>query len=60
MSAKQWDRAVTAILWGAGLLIIGVLTLFLGYILIKGLPVLSLAFIFGQSSDITAGGGVGA
>ena len=60
MSAKQWDRAVSAILWGAGLLIIGVLTLFLGYILIKGLPVLSLAFIFGQSSDITAGGGVGA
>ena len=60
MSAKQWDRAVTAILWGAGLLIIGVLKLFLGYILIKGLPVLSLAFIFGQSSDITAGGGVGA
>ena len=60
MSAKQWDRAVTAVLWGAGLLIIGVLTLFLGYILIKGLPVLSLAFIFGQSSDITAGGGVGA
>ncbi len=60
MSAKQWHRAVTAILWGAGLLIIGVLTLFLGYILIKGLPVLSLAFIFGQSSDITAGGGVGA
>ena len=60
MSAKQWDRAVTAVLWVAGLLIIGVLTLFLGYILIKGLPVLSLAFIFGQSSDITAGGGVGA
>jgi len=60
MSAKQWDRAVTAVLWGAGLLIIGVLTLFLGYILIKGLPVLSGAFIFGQSSDITAGGGVGA
>jgi len=60
MSAKQWDRVVTAVLWGAGLLIIGVLTLFLGYILIKGLPVLSLAFIFGQSSDITAGGGVGA
>ena len=60
MSAKQWDRAVTAVLWGAGLLIIGVLTLFLGYILIKGLPVLSGSFIFGQSSDITAGGGVGA
>lgn len=60
MNAKQWDRLVTAILWGAGLLILGVLTLFLGYILFKGLPVLSWGFIFGQSSDITAGGGVGA
>ncbi len=60
MNAKQWDRVVTAVLWAAGLLIIGVLTLFLGHILIKGLPVLSWSFIFGESSDITAGGGVGA
>jgi len=36
------------------------LTVFLGHILYKGLPVLSWSFIFGQSSDITVGGGVGA
>ena len=60
MSAKQWDRVVTGLLWGAGLLIIGVLALFLGYILFKGLPVLSASFIFGPSSDVSAGGGVGA
>jgi len=60
MSAKQWDRVVTGLLWGAGLLIIGVLALFLGYILIKGLPVLSASFVFGPSSDVSVGGGVGA
>ena len=60
MSAKQWDRVVTGLLWGAGLLIIGVLAVFLGYILIKGLPVLSASFIFGPSSDVSVGGGVGA
>ncbi|NMC33599.1 MAG: phosphate ABC transporter permease PstA [Veillonellaceae bacterium] len=59
MSAKQWDRIVTGLLWGAGLLIIGVLAMFLGYILLKGLPVLSASFIFGPSSDVSAGGGVG-
>ena len=60
MSAKQWDRVVTGLLWGAGLLIIGVLAVFLGYILIKGLPVLSADFVFGPSSDVSVGGGVGA
>jgi phosphate transport system permease protein len=60
MSAKQWDRVVTGLLWCAGLLIIGVLAVFLGYILLKGLPVLSASFIFGSSSDVSAGGGVGA
>ena len=60
MSAKQWDHVVTGLLWGAGLLIIGVLAVFLGYILIKGLPVLSASFIFGPSSDVSVGGGVGA
>ena len=60
MSAKQWNRVVTGLLWGAGVLIIGVLAVFLGYILLKGLPVLSSGFIFGPSSDVSAGGGVGA
>ena len=60
MNAKQIDRFVTVVLWGAGLIIIGVLTVFLGYILFKGVPVLSGHFIFGQSSDTSAGSGVGA
>ena len=60
MNARRWDRLATAVLWGAGFLIIGVLAVFLGYILLKGLPVLSYNFIFGRSSDMVAGGGVGA
>ena len=60
MNARKWDRLATNILWGAGFLIIGILVVFIGYILIKGLPVLGYNFIFGRSSDMVAGGGVGA
>ncbi len=60
MNPKRWDRLVTVLLWGAGIFIIALLALFLGYILFKGLPVLSWNFIFGASSDVHAGGGVGA
>jgi phosphate transport system permease protein len=60
MSSRQWDKVVTAGLWLTGFFVIALLAVFLGYILIKGLPVLSWNFIIGQSSDITAGGGVGA
>jgi len=60
MNSRQWDKVVTACLWLTGFFIIALLIVFLGYILIKGLPILSWNFIFGQSSDITAGGGVGA
>ena len=59
MSAQWQNKLATAILWAAGFLIIGILTAFLGYMLYKGLPVLSFDFIFGKPSDITAGGGVG-
>ena len=60
MNSRQWDKVVTAGLWLTGIFVIALLAVFLGYILIKGLPVLSWNFIIGQSSDITAGGGVGA
>lgn len=48
-----------SLLWLSGFIILGLLLLFLGYILYKGLPVLSLSFVFGVSSDLKAGGGVG-
>jgi phosphate transport system permease protein len=59
VSAKMVDRLATALMWLAGIVILGILAAFLIYILVKGMPVLSWDFIFGKSSDIEAGGGVG-
>nr|WP_255319523.1 phosphate ABC transporter permease PstA [Dendrosporobacter quercicolus] len=53
------NQLATIMMWLAGMLIIGILTVFLGYILYKGLPVLSFGFLFGMPSEISAGGGVG-
>lgn len=60
MDAKVQNQAAVVMLWLAGLFLLGVLAVFIGYILYKGLPVLSLAFVGGKSSDMMAGGGVGA
>jgi len=60
MSAKILDKLATTLMWLAGIVILGVLAAFLIFILYKGVPVLSWDFIFGKSSDIQAGGGVGA
>lgn len=60
MSAKVFDKLATLIMWLAGIVILGILAAFLIFILYKGVPVLSWDFIFGKSSDIQAGGGVGA
>lgn len=60
MSSQIQNRIAVAGLWCAGFFILALLAVFLGYILYKGLPVLNLHFILGRSSDITAGGGVGA
>lgn len=59
MNAKVTNGCATAALWTCGFLILAILALFLVYILYKGVPVLSLAFILGKPSDIEAGGGVG-
>jgi phosphate transport system permease protein len=60
MSAKVFDKLATLLMWLAGIVILGILAAFLIFILYKGVPVLSWDFIFGKSSDIQAGGGVGA
>ncbi len=59
MNAKVTNSIATAVMWLVGFLILGILIFFLGYILYRGLPVLSFDFMFGKSSDIEAGGGVG-
>lgn len=58
-SARSKDKLATAIMWLAGSFILIILVTFLGYMLIKGLPVLTWDFITGMPSDINAGGGVG-
>lgn len=60
MNTKIQNDIARAGLWTVGIFILALLAVFLGYILYKGLPVLNLHFIFGKSSDIMAGGGVGA
>ncbi len=57
---KRNDKIAQLGLWAVGCFLLGLLAVFLGYILYKGLPVLGLDFIFGMSRDIEAGGGVGA
>ena len=59
MSARMKDKLATMVMWLAAILILGILVAFLGYILYKGVPVLSWNFIFGKPSEIQAGGGVG-
>lgn len=58
--AKIIDKIANTGLWLAGFFVLGILAAFLIYILYKGLPVLTWDFITGASSDIRAGGGVGA
>lgn len=59
LSAKRENQLALLLLWSTGFFIMALLAAFLGYLLYKGLPVLNLHFIFGKSSDIMAGGGVG-
>lgn len=54
------DRVATAVLWGAGILILLILAGFLLPILIEGLPVIDWQFLTSRSSAFRAGGGVGA
>lgn len=60
LNPKTTNKLARAMLWLVGVFLVGLLFVLLGYILYKGLPVLTPDFIFGKSSDIRAGGGVGA
>ncbi len=60
MNTKTTNSLAIAGLWLTGCIVLLILAAFLVYILYKGLPVISLDFLTGKSSDITAGGGIGA
>ncbi len=59
MSSKTVSQMAQVFLWAVGILLIAVLTIFIGYILYQGLPVLTPNFLLGMPSDTEAGGGVG-
>ncbi|MFA7067994.1 MAG: phosphate ABC transporter permease PstA, partial [Acidaminococcaceae bacterium] len=59
MNPKTMDKIAKIVLWAVGVFLIALLIVFIGYMLYKGLPILSLQFLFGMPSDIEAGGGVG-
>ena len=48
MNAKTKNSLAIGMLWLAGLFVLALLVVFLGYILYKGMPVLSASFIFGN------------
>lgn len=58
MNPKTMDKLAKATLWTIGYLLISILVLFIGYMLYKGLPVLTPHFLFSASSDTDAGGGI--
>ncbi len=60
MKAKQINSLAMGGLWLSGFFVLALLVVFLVYILYQGLPMFSLNFILGKSSDMAAGGGVGA
>ena len=60
MNANTQNKIAMAGLWASGIFILALLVMLLGYILYQGLPVLTPHFLFSKSSDIMAGGGVGA
>lgn len=58
MNAKKNDKIATIILYIIAGLVILLLISIIGYILYKGVPYLSLKFLFGKPS-LNAGGGIG-
>ena len=59
MNPRTMDKIAKVVLWAVGCFLIALLVCFIGYMLYKGLPILSFHFLFGMPSDIAAGGGVG-
>ena len=57
-SSKSSDRIMNVIFILSGLFTLCVLIIILGYILVKGLPVVNLEFLFGNPIDSGKSGGI--
>ncbi|AYC29579.1 phosphate ABC transporter permease PstA [Paenisporosarcina cavernae] len=58
MSSKAWDKIATSIFGAIAFLIVAILIALFGYILTKGLPVVTWDFLTTPSSTVRAGGGI--
>lgn len=58
ISPKNAQRIMKAVFWASGILTILILLVIIGYILLKGLPVINLEFIFGEPIDSGRAGGI--
>jgi len=56
---KELHFLTNCFFWLAGVLTVGILLFFLGYVLWQGLPVLTPKFLLGSPREISAGGGIG-
>jgi phosphate transport system permease protein len=55
---KLAQKIMTGVFWAAGLVTVLILLVLIGYVLIKGLPVFSWEFIFGDPIDSGRSGGI--
>lgn len=58
ISPKNSQKIMKTIFWASGIFTVFLLILVIGYILVNGLPVINLNFIFGQPIDNGAAGGI--
>ena len=58
ISPQNSQKIMRTIFWGSGILTILLLILIIGYILINGLPVVNLNFIFSDPIDSGRAGGI--
>ena len=58
ISPKYSQKIMKTIFWASGVFTVFLLILVIGYILVNGLPVINLNFIFGQPIDNGAAGGI--
>jgi phosphate transport system permease protein len=58
MTSRIWGRIAVGTIWGAAVLSLAVLVLLIGYILLKGLPSVSLEFLTASPEDLGRAGGI--
>jgi phosphate transport system permease protein len=58
ISPKNAQKIMKVVFWASGILTIIILLVIIGYILLKGLPVINLEFLFGEPIDSGRAGGI--